>query len=164
MREASKHLGKLKDNLKECWGFDCFYDDEYGQWAKENPGSKKFIYFGNGSGNGGSHAFKFMKEVYGTPKKPIPDHQGLPNVNLAPAVDRIYTANDNIAFQSIEDIQEAWNPYGPNVYRDVRKATDPFLNDKTHTTYWSKILPKLTEHFQVVRDLFGPRIKQSDAL
>jgi hypothetical protein len=27
MREASKHLGKYKDKLKECWGFDCFYDD-----------------------------------------------------------------------------------------------------------------------------------------
>src|SRR5439155_10813414 len=37
MREASKHLGVFKDNLEQCWGFDCFYDDEYPQWIKETP-------------------------------------------------------------------------------------------------------------------------------
>lgn len=160
MRAASKHLGKLKDNLKECWGFDCFYDDLYGAWARENPKPEKLFYFGNGSGGGGLHAFKLMKEVYGTPKKPIQDSKRIPNMKLAPAVDKIYTANDNVAFQSVEDILD-WNPYGHNVYMDVRKATDPFLDDNNQTRYWKQILPKLTEHFQVVRDLFGPRIKQS---
>jgi hypothetical protein len=163
MREASRHLGRFQGNLKECWGFDCFYDDLYSHWARENNELAKYFYFGNGSGGGGLHAFKLMKEVYGTPKKPIPDHSGIPNMNLAPAVDRIYTPNDDIAFESIEDIRD-WNAYGPNLYRDVRKATDPYLDDVNHVRYWNQILPRLTEHFQVVRDLFGPRIKQSSWL
>jgi hypothetical protein len=162
MREASKHLGAFKDNLKECWGFDCFYDDLYSAcaWLRDNPKPDKYFYVGNGSGNYGYYAFKWMKEIYGTPKKPMPDGRGAPNTYVAPAVDRIFTAKDNVAFQSIPDIKD-WSPSGPNVYQQIRKETDPFLDDNDQTRYWPKLLPKLTGHFQTVRDLLGPRITQS---
>ena len=163
MREASKHLGKYQSKLKECWGFDCFYDEAYPAWIRENPDPRKYFYFGHGSGGAGSYAFKLMKEVYGSPKKPVPDNLRPRNVFLAPAVDRIFTARDDVAFQSVEDIMD-WDPSGPNLFRDIRKATDPFLDDNDQSRYWNNILPKLTGHFQVVRDLFGPRIQQSKSV
>jgi hypothetical protein len=160
MRTAAQHLGKFKENLKECWGFDCFYDELYASWARENPQPDKVFYVGNGSGGGGLHAFKLMKEVYGTPKQPVQSGKRLPNTYLAPAVDKVYTANDDVAFQSLADVTD-WNPAGPNVYTDVRKATDPLLDGNDHSRYWKQLFPKLTGHFQVVRDLLGPRLKQS---
>jgi len=161
MKTASRHLGGYKKNVKECWGFDCFYDAEYESWARENPAPDKVFYVGNGSGGGGSHAFKLMKAVYGTPKKPIKDTQRIPRLNLAPAVDKVFTARDTIAFQPVVEDPDDWNPAGRNVYTDARAATDRYLDDADHTTYWSKLRPKLSDHFQVVRDLFGPRIRQS---
>jgi hypothetical protein len=160
MRDAAKHLGNLAGNLKECWGFDCFYDTLWPDWVKATPKPDKVIYFGNGSGGGGSHAFRMMKEVYGTPKKPLGDGQRPPNTYLAPAVDRVWTAKDDVAFQSVQDVTD-WNPAGPNVYTDVRKATDQYLDDKDQSRYWGALFPRLTDHFQLVRDLFGPRLKQS---
>ena len=44
---------------------------------------------------------------------------------------------------------------------DARTATDRYLGDADHSRYWSNLLPKLSDHFQVARDLFGPRIRQS---
>src|SRR5262249_16814025 len=52
MKTASRHLGGYKGNLKECWGFDCFYDTEWESWSRENPRPEKFFYIGNGSGGG----------------------------------------------------------------------------------------------------------------
>jgi hypothetical protein len=103
-----------------------------------------------------------MQAVYGSPRKPLRTST-LPNMKVAPAVDKVATANDKIAFQSVEDIMD-WDPYGPNTYREVRKKTDPFLDDKNPSRYWPQILPKLVGHFQVVRDLLTPRIKQSQWL
>jgi hypothetical protein len=160
MRAASKHLGRFKENLKECWGFDCFYDGLYPSWIKEFPTPEKYFYFANGSGGGGSYAFTMMKDVYGSPRKPIESNRRTPNLYLAPAADGIATARDDIAFQSIPDILD-WSPAGPNVYNDLRKKTDPFLDDQNHTRYWGHIQHKLTGHFQVVKDLLAPRIKQS---
>ncbi len=163
MRDASKHLGKYKENLQECWGFDCFYDNMYPSWIRENPQCEKYFYFGKGSGGAGAYAFQLMKTVYGTPKRPIRDNQRIPNAFLAPAVDKNFTSNDDVAFQSIEDVND-WSPAGPNPFTDIRKATDPLLDDNDQSRYWRQIFPKLTEHFQVVRDLFGPRLKQSKSL
>jgi hypothetical protein len=163
MREASKHLGAYQDNLRECWGFDCFYDDLYPGWIKAGGNTRKYLYFAHGSGGAGLYAFNLMKMVYGTPKNPIRDNQRIPNMYLAPAVDRFFTSRDDVAFQSIEEILD-WGPAGPNLYNDIRKATDPFLDDGNQSRYWNKILPKLTGHFQMVRDLFGPRISQSQWL
>jgi hypothetical protein len=160
MREATKHLGKFKENLKECWGFDCFYDGLYPSWIRETPTPEKYFYVANGSGGGGLYAFNLMKDVYGTPRKPISSQRQIPNLYLAPAVDGIATARDDIAFQSIPDILD-WSPAGPNVYNDVRKKTDPFLDDASHMRYWSELRGKLVGHFRVVKDLLGPRIRQS---
>ncbi|MBL8793760.1 MAG: hypothetical protein JNM56_07645 [Planctomycetia bacterium] len=163
MRAAGQHLGKYKDHVKEYWGFDCFYDELYPSWARENPRPDKVFYVGDGSGAGGRHAFQLMKQVYGTPKRPLARSQALPRMYVAPAVDRVYTADDDVAFQSIIDVTD-WSPAGPNVYTDVRKATDPLLDSYDHSVYWTKLFPKLSGHFHVVRDLLGPRIKQSQWL
>jgi hypothetical protein len=163
MREAAKHLGKLKDKLRECWGFDCFYDDLYPTWIRDNPKPTKYFYFAHGSGGAGSYAFNLMKQVYGTPKKRLGRNGGLPNVFLAPDVDRVAMANDEIAFQTIADIFD-WGVVTAGNYTDIRKATDVFLDDSDQTRYWRAILPKLAGHFQCVRDTFGPRIKQSQSL
>ncbi len=160
MREAAKHLGKYQEKLRECWGFDCFYDGEYPSWIRTIPKVEKYIYVASGSGGGGLYTFQMMKAVYGTPKKPLLNGQRIPNVYLAPAVDKNFTANDDVAFQSFEDLND-WGAAGPNLYSDTRKATDVFLDDGNQARYWSKLRPKLTGHFQVVRDIFGPRIKQS---
>jgi hypothetical protein len=160
MRAASRHLGGFKDNLEECWGFDCFYDTLYPDWTRELPNPDKVFYFANGSGGHGSHAFKMMKGVYGTPKNPLGSGGGLPNTYVAPAVDRIYTAQDDVAFESLEDVQDR-SAAGPNRYVDVRKATDPLLDDTYQGRWWGKIYGSLTGHFQCVRDLLGPRIMQS---
>jgi hypothetical protein len=159
MKDASKHLGTYKDKVKEYWGFDCFYDDGYSAWLRDNPKPDKVFYFGNGSGAHGYYAFKLMKEVYGTLKQPVPPSRQIPNMYLAPAVDKVFTADDNYAFEPIEDPND-WGTRR-NPYTDVRRATDPSLKNQDQGEYWSKILPKLTEHFQVVRDLLGPRIQQS---
>src|SRR5262249_42488166 len=47
MKAAAKHLGGYAGNLKECWGFDCFYDADYGTWSRGNPGPEKVFYVGN---------------------------------------------------------------------------------------------------------------------
>lgn len=162
MRDVMDHLGGYKDRLKECWGFDCFYDTQWPDWARQNPSQEKYFYFGNGSGDGGLHAFNMMREVYGTPKKPRPAHGPIANLYVAPAVDKVFTARDDTAFQSIADIKD-WGPPGPNAYNDVREKTDPYL-DQSVSKYWNAILPSLTEHFQVVRNLLRPRIEQSQWL
>jgi hypothetical protein len=162
MKEPSKHLGTYQERLRECWGFDCFYDNDYSSWCWTNPKPKKVFYFGNGSGAKGAYAYKLMREVYGTLKHPAA--KPVPNTSLAPAVDKVFTANDTYAFQPIQDPDD-WGAPGHNPYTDVRTATDPYLkNDDNQAPYWSRIYPKLTEHFQVVRDLFGPRVQQSKVL
>jgi hypothetical protein len=161
MKAAAAHLGGYKSFLKEVWGFDCFYDGDYETWSRANPGPEKVFYIGNGSGGGGSYAFDLMKAVYGTPRSPIKESERIPRLKVAPAVDKIYTGNDTIAFQAVVEDPDDWNPAGRNVYTDVRTATDRYLGDADHTRYWSNLRPRLSDHFQVVRDLVGPRIRQS---
>jgi len=163
MKAASQHLGTYYDKLKECWGFDCFYDEGYPKWSRANPRPAKYWYVGNGSGQGGSHSFEFMKEQYGTPKNPVPEKQRIANTYLAYAVDKVLTMIDSIAFQPVIQDPNDWG-IGRDVYSEVRRATDRYLADANYSTYWSKLVPKLTNHFQVVRNLFGPRLKQSRSL
>jgi hypothetical protein len=161
MKAAAQHLGSYyDDNLKECWGFDCFYDDDYPDWSRRNPTPAKYWYVGDGSGQGGDHAFEFMKEQYGTPKKPIPEKQRIANTYLAYAVDKVLTTMNSVAFQPVIEDPDDWG-LRRDVYSEVRRATDRYLDDTNASTYWSKLRPKLTNHFQVVRNLLGPRIKQS---
>ena len=101
-----------------------------------------------------------MKAQYGTPKKPLPEKQRITNTYLAYAVDKVATTNDRIAFQPVITVPDDWGP-NRDVYTEVRRATDRYLDDANSSTYWSKLRPKLSNHFHVVKNLFGPRIKQS---
>jgi hypothetical protein len=172
MRDAVRHLGGIgsgqapdKGTLRECWGFDCQYDSEktWGAWAREFPSVKKYSYIGNGSF--GWDSFGFMKHVHGTPTKPVAATARIPNMFLAPAISGHLTAIDRIAFQTVEDIQKKapkdWQVAGLNWYETVRKKTDVYLDEAKYNKYWGEIWAKLKEHFHVVIDLFGPRIKQS---
>jgi hypothetical protein len=171
MRDAVKHLGDLVDRekLRECWGFDCFYDDAntWGTWARALPPKvKKYFYFGQGSFDWA--AFAFMKYVYGTPTKPKAAHDRIFNMNLAPAIIGHLTEIDGTAFQTVEEIKKKasnkWSNALANWYDKVRITTDVFLDQPTHKKYWDEIWSKLKKHFQVVGDLFGARIRQSDVL
>jgi hypothetical protein len=161
MKTAVEHLGPYYEKLKECWGFDCFYDTGYPAWSRKHPKPAKYWYVGDGSGQGGSHCFKFMKEQYGTPKKP--EKRGIENTYLAYAVDKVLTTMDSVAFQPVIENPNDWGARR-DVYTQVRRDTDRYLADADHSIYWSKLRPKLLNHFQVVRDLFGPRLKQSQSL
>ena len=158
MKTAAEHLGAYYEKLKECWGFDCFYDTDYPAWSRKNPKPAKYWYVGDGSGDLGGNAFKFMKEQYGTPKKPIPEKQRIENTYLAYAVDKVLTLMDSVAYQPVIEDPDDWG-LRRDVYSEARRATDRYLDDPNASTYWSKLRPKLTNHFQVVRNLFGPRIK-----
>ncbi|AGA28829.1 hypothetical protein [Singulisphaera acidiphila] len=152
-------LGGYKDRLRQCWGFDCLYGDgqSWYEWAKAQKGVPLYFYFGQGTKpafNG--DVLGFWKRVYGTPKSPIPASGRMRSVFLAPALPG--TELDMVAFQSAEDILAKARP--GNRYEEVRRKVDPLLDNPTK--YWSTIIDEgLKDHYPVVADLLGPRIKQS---
>lgn len=152
-------LGGYKDRLRECWGFDCLYGagQTWYEWAKGQKGIPLYFYFGRGTrpaDNG--DVLGFWKRVYGTPKSPIPAAGRLRMVHLAPALPG--TELDMVAFQSAEDIKAKGKP--GNRYEEVRQKVDPLLDNPGK--YWSTIIDEgLMDHYPVVSDLLGPRIKQS---
>ncbi len=98
----------------------------------------------------------FWKRVYGTPKGPLQLGARLLNVYLAPALPG--TELDMVAFQFSEDIKA--KAIAGNRYEEIRKQVDPLLDDPTK--YWSTIIPLgLKDHYPVVSELLGPRIRQS---
>lgn len=162
MKGAMKTLGDYQANLKECWGFDCFYDSGWPAWAKDNPTPKKYLYVANGSGDFGSYAFTFMRSHYGTPRKPVAAMDRIANTYLAPAVDRVSTGNDRIAFQDLVVDPDDWG-IGRDATSEVRRTTDQHLGS-TQSAYWGQLRPKLSGHFQVVRNLLTPRLQNSSFL
>ena len=94
------------------------------------------------------------KPAYGTPKKPLQLGARLLNLYLAPALPGAEL--DMVAFQFSEDIQAK----ASNRYEEVRKQVDPLLDNPTQ--YWSTIIALgLKDHYPVVSELLGPRIRQS---
>ncbi len=152
-------LGRYQDLLRECWGFDCIYGSgqTWYEWARSQGRMPLYFYFGQGT----KPAFHgdvlgFWKRVYGTPKSPLPLGSRMLNVYLAPALPG--SEVDSVAFQLSEDLKA--KPKAANRYEEIRKQVDPLLDNPT--SYWSKIISLgLKDHYPVVSDLLGPRIKQS---
>jgi hypothetical protein len=152
-------LGSYKEQLRECWGFDCLYGSgqTWYEWARARSHMPLYFYFGQGT----KPAFRgdvlgLWRRAYGTLKKPLPLGARMLNLYLAPALQG--TEFDSVAFQFSEDIAAKRAP--ANRYEEIRKQVDPFLDDTT--TYWSKIIALgLKDHYPVVSELLGPRIKQS---
>lgn len=161
MRDAVGTLGGLKQNLKECWGFDCIYGpaSTWSEWIRANKiKAKLYFYIANGSNK--ISAVDLIKKVNGTLKKPAFEH-GRQNIYMAPALKAYGTLIDRIAFQSNEEFQIK---FATDVYELMRKEVDPLLDDQKSSKYWQKIYPYLKGHFEVVRDLLAPRIQQSPML
>ncbi len=55
MLAVATQLVKYRDNLKECWGFDCMYNDGYdsawANWAASRPSAALYIHFADGTAN-----------------------------------------------------------------------------------------------------------------
>jgi hypothetical protein len=153
-------LGTLKDKLKECWGFDCFYG-EWSTWVRGGSLSKVELYFyvADGSGGGGQWLVNLWKAALGTLKAPLPAGP-LRNLHLALGLKSPGTLVDRTAFQTVDDIKKK---VAPNDYEKVRAKLDPLLDGKL-STYWIATKKELINHFQIVRDAFGHRAKQSSSL
>lgn len=52
MRQLALSKQRYVDNIRQCWGFDCLYNDGdetlWVDWAKANPSKRLFIDYGNG--------------------------------------------------------------------------------------------------------------------
>lgn len=161
MRDAVGAFGSLKQNLKECWGFDCIYGPAgtWSEWIRANK-TKVKLYFYIANGSNKISAVDLIKMVNGTLKKPNFDHSRQ-NIFMAPALKAYGTLIDRIAFQSTEEFQVK---FATDAYELIRKEVDPLLDDPKSGRYWQKIYPYLKGHFEVVRDLLTPRIQQSPVL
>jgi hypothetical protein len=152
-------LGAYKDKLRECWGFDCLYGSgqSWYQWARGRGGIPLYFYYGQGtkpSYNG--DVLGLWRKAYGTLRNPLPLGGRMMNLYLAPALPG--TEMDMIAFQHSEDLKR--KPRPANRYEEVRKIVDPLLDNTDQ--YWSKLIAEgLKDHYPVVSELLGPRIRQS---
>lgn len=152
-------LGGYKDMLRECWGFDCLYGSgaTWYEWARAQKRMPLYFYFGQGTKpayNG--DVLGLWKRAYGTPKNPLALGARMLNLYLAPALPG--TELDIVAFQFSEDIKA--KTVARNRYEEVRKIVDPLLDDSNK--YWSTIIAQgLKDHYPVVSDLLGARIRQS---
>ena len=152
-------LGKYKDALRGCWGFDCLYGsgESWNQWARAQPLIPLYFYFGKGTqpSNHGD-VLGLWKRAYGTPKRPLQLGGRMLNLFLAPALPG--TELDMVAFQFTEDIMAKSVP--GNRYEEVRRKVDPLLDSPDD--YWRTLKAEgLMGHYPVVSELLGPRIRQS---
>jgi hypothetical protein len=157
--QAMKTLGKFETKLKECWGFDCIYEDGYLSAARKTP---FYIYFGSGTSG---KSYDLWVNAYGTPKtqsskqpKPV-----LKNMHLAPAFDKPGIENDRTAFESVEDLQKIDKP--STGFEQLRKELDKLLDDeeqyKKSLSKGGKFFANMKTHYHIAGDLLGPRIAQS---
>lgn len=159
MRDAVAALGNHRASLKECWGFDCLYDDLWPGWVVNSSLADIQIYMYFAKGIRGSRVIDLWTKTYGTLKKPRNIRPR--NVFMTPSIKALGTLVDRTAFQTSEEIQKKT---ALDDYERLRQSADPLLDSRNPSAYWSKLVPKLKGHFEVVADVFGPRIAQSAAL
>jgi hypothetical protein len=163
IRSAAGSLGRYREVLRECWGFDCLYGTAsmWSEWARSQGGMPLYFYFGTGTQpnkRGTTDVIGFWRRVYGTLKSPLPLGGRLLNLHLAPALRGAEI--DMVAFQWIEDIMA--RPTVPGSYEEVRKTVDPLMDLGSPSKYWSTLIAKgLKEHYPTASELLGPRIRQS---
>ena len=159
IRSSVASLGAYKEQLRECWGFDCLYGSgqTWHAWARTQARLPLYFYFGRGT-KPSDHAdvLGFWKLTYGTPKSPLSPAARMRNLYLAPALPGAEL--DRVAFQSSEDIKA--KAQAGNRYEEIRKKVDPLLDDPAK--YWPAIIKLgLKGHYQAVSELLGSRITQS---
>ena len=102
-------LGRYRDVLRECWGFDCLYGSStaWYEWAQKLGYSNRSSYFYYGRGTrpaDKADVLGFWKQVYGSPKAPMPSWEWrLSRIGLAPALPG--AEHDPVAFQSAEELR-----------------------------------------------------------
>jgi hypothetical protein len=159
MRDFVAALGNYRSALNECWGFDCLYDDLWPGWVVNSSLADVKIYMYFAKGIRGSRVIDLWTKTYGTLKNPKNIRPR--NVFMTPSINVLGTLVDRTAFQTSEEIQKKT---ALDDYERARKEADPLLDSRKPADYWSKLSPKLKGHFEVVADVFGPRIAQSAAL
>jgi outer membrane protein OmpA-like peptidoglycan-associated protein len=69
MRQIVQVAQAFANNIRECWGFDCLYnqgDEEFwAQWAKARPDAKLFIHYGNGGTDRRSETLRTLARQQG---------------------------------------------------------------------------------------------------
>jgi len=159
MRDAVGALGNYRANLRECWGFDCLYDSLWPGWVVNSSLADVKIYMYFAKGIRGERVIDLWTKTYGTLKKPRNIRPR--NVFMTPSINALGTLVDRTAFQTSDEIQKKT---ALDDYERLRKAADPLLDSRNPSAYWTKLSSKLKGHFEVVTDVFGPRIAQSAAL
>ncbi len=175
MQAATRTMdAKFLEKLKECWGFDCFYQD-YGCWAdglRPPDGVNFFFYLADSSS--ATRFRDFWTFAYGTPKKP--ESQVMNNVHLAATAtlfrpppakgERRPPPPEGIAFESLSD-GEVFQSLGDiehkeqkgatlTAFEKFRKQADPLL-DLGGAKYEGALKPLMT-HFGVVQKMLRPRV------
>jgi hypothetical protein len=160
-RDATGLLGDdLKKKLKECWGFDCINSDGkfFGAWADGLPGVSFHFYVAKGSVDY-KHFPSYLVRAYGTPAKPR--NPPMAKVFLAPGVNKppLQSVPDDQVGESFDAIQKK-QAAALSDYEKLRLVLDNKLDEKQGA--WETEVKKhhLKEHYEVVRDLFGPRIER----
>ncbi|HEY7428612.1 MAG TPA: hypothetical protein VH682_30560, partial [Gemmataceae bacterium] len=159
MMQATAALGKLEPNLKECWGYDCMYGNDYKSWMDKH--SKQFLYFYQGSGSYSAEFRKHWMYAYGSPKQPKKPRLNYvflaPGTKYKPADMECLT--DAEVFQSFEAIQlKKDNKQKLSDYESFRlNDLDPLL-DSNPAGWANKVDNSVKSHYVVVQDLVTPRI------
>jgi hypothetical protein len=156
--KVTNNLGKYADVLKECWGYDCMYNN-YTSWMDKH--TKQWLYFYQGNGSSVPTFKAHWMYAYGSPlspKKPRLNHVFLaPGLKHSP-VD-LECLTDAEVFQSYEAIKlKSDNGQKLTVYETFRlKELDPLLNRDTGE-WASKVKDSVKGHYEVVQDMVTARV------
>jgi hypothetical protein len=161
MKTATGALGNLKANLKQCWGYDCMYVNDYTTWMSNL--SQQSLYFYQGNGSYASVFRTHWEYAYGTPnnpKKPRLNHVFLAPGTKNPPAD-LECLTDAEIFQSFEAIKlKADNCQKLTTYEIWRlNDLDPLLDKAKDSGWATKVSGSVKGHYQVVQDLVAPRIE-----
>jgi hypothetical protein len=164
--------GNLNGKLKECWGYDCMYGNNYKSWMSKH--AQQYLYFYQGNGSWASDFRDHWEHAYGTPSrangtKSNPSKPRLNHVFLAPGTNNppadMACLTDDEVFQSYDAIKLKKNAialkkgYAPplSAYESFRDNLDGLLD--TNKGQWdTNVKTSVKEHYELVRDLVGPRI------
>jgi hypothetical protein len=171
MMDAADALGdknsSFKDQVKECWGYDCIYGDmtRYTTWMdKHHAQHSLFFYLGTGSSynrkQGATRQFRdlwtFAYGTPGNPKKPALDKVFLAPATTQPVGD-LECFSDNQVFATYDGLLTK-DPTLLSTYERWRKnILDPLLD--TDPTRWDTLVhASVKEHYHVVQDLLAQRV------
>jgi hypothetical protein len=160
--ELSSDTWWFKDQLKECWGFDCMYND-YRHWIEKHHTKRSlFFYLGDGSGYQNKSPHTNFRDLwtyaYGTPSNPR--QPLMDKVYLAPATKQplcLEIFSDNQVFDTYDQLSTKDAKLLVYYERWRKDTLDPLLDNKS--TEWEDLVHRsVKNHYVVVQDLVTPRI------